>query len=104
ADRRHELVAQSHKAPWTTLRELSDYASRSPQPAAMLRQVFRAEGPQDTQRTGKDEYGIWTYRGRIYQVVAVPMIFEEGGAEKQAAPEGALIMAIALTDELAAEL
>ncbi|HEY7118669.1 MAG TPA: response regulator [Tepidisphaeraceae bacterium] len=98
-DGRGTVIAQAQRSPWRTLAELSQYVHASPQAGAFVRQLFAPATP----RLAKERDGLWSYRGQVYQVAGVPLVFGVGPAGGGRA-EGALIMATATTDALAGEL
>ena len=100
-DSRRAVIAQNSSSPWPHLADVGDYFHQSPQARALSARVF------DSAPKGPDKepgvYGLWLYRGRLFQVVGLPLVFsaEEGqGAE----PDGAMVMATPITDDLAATL
>jgi len=96
-DQRGALVAQNHDSPWASLPELEGYLRASPQANAMLRRLF---SPDDARSS---EQGLWVFRGAIYQVVGMPLVFA-AGEEGAAHVDGGLVMASPITDQFAAEL
>src|SRR6185312_5646944 len=97
-DGRASLIAQNHGSPWATLSDVAQYVRKSPQSQALIRRLFAGGN------SAQGEYGLWTFQGKLYQVVSIPLVFGQPSANQSAPPDGALIMAVALTDELAADL
>jgi two-component system sensor histidine kinase/response regulator len=91
------FIAQSSSSPWSTLDQLKAYRVESTQAAALVARVF-----QTSSRPGsghdESEYGLWAYNGALYHVVSVPLIFDSPQ------PDGALIIGVRITDQLAREL
>ncbi len=98
-DGRPGLVAQNSKSPWKSLRELGDYLSSSAQAGPLVADLFRPS--QETGAQKRIRYGLWLYRGNLYQVVGLPLRF---GQEDSASPDGALLMGEPVTDAWAASL
>ncbi len=96
------LIAQNRDSPWPTLSALGQYIAGTSQPRAMIRRLFSAT--DDPARGIKGESGLWVHAGRIFQVVGLPLMF--GADDPGQIPEidGALIMAVPLSDEMAARL
>jgi signal transduction histidine kinase/HPt (histidine-containing phosphotransfer) domain-containing protein len=95
------LIAQNHNSPWPTLPQFREFAKGSSQAKAMIRRLF---GANARTRHEKGEQGLWVYRGRIYQVVGMPLVFGAVEAEHPPQIDGALLMAVPLSDEVAARL
>ncbi len=96
-DQRGSLIAQNHASPWGSLTDLNAYLHGSPEPAAMVRQLFLPD------RGRSDTAGLWVYQGAIYQVVGMPLVFS-AAESPSARADGALIMASPITDQFANEL
>jgi signal transduction histidine kinase/DNA-binding response OmpR family regulator len=97
-------IAQSQRSPWTTVAELDDFLLESIQARALLEQLYGGIQAQTRRQADLGSYGLWFYEGQIYQVVAVPLIFQAAGDAPGPGPEGALLMGAPLTDGLAEEL
>jgi signal transduction histidine kinase/CheY-like chemotaxis protein len=89
-----QLIAQNSKSPWPSLTDLGTYVSGSPQAQPLARRLFADKPSSD------GEYGLWVYQNRLYQVVGLPLVFSADGSR----PDGALIMATLMTNDLAAGL
>ena len=96
-DQSGELIAQNRDSPWSSLPELKGYLRGSPEANAMLHRVFSPQQARSSQQ------GLWVYRGAIYQVVGMPLVFAAGGGGA-AHVDGGLIMATPMTDQFAIEL
>jgi hypothetical protein len=101
-DSRGNVIAQNSGSPWKTLPELKQYLAGSPQGNGMVRTIFQCAG-RSTQSAWADAVGMWAWRGRLFQTVGVPLVFNSD-ADAAPAADGGLIMAVPLTDELASGL
>ena len=105
-DGRQQVIAQSGGSPWGSLDQINRYRVESPQPAALIRSVFSAPenpGPEGD-GAGRAEYGLWPFDGRIYNVVAIPLIFQSADDAKPTQADGALILGEQIDDVAAAQL
>jgi signal transduction histidine kinase/CheY-like chemotaxis protein len=93
-----QCVAQSHDAPWSTTAQADQFNTSSPQAKALIARVFNSEAVAKPD-SNDGAYGLWSDGSHLYQVVVVPLIFDES-----APPEGALIMGAPLNDDVAREL
>ena len=95
------LIAQNSTSPWPNVPALRDYIGQSPQAAPFVNRLFvsKTGAAQDASA----EYGLWVYEGTIYQVVGLPLLFS-GDPSEVAHPDGALVMASPITQELAKNL
>jgi signal transduction histidine kinase/CheY-like chemotaxis protein/HPt (histidine-containing phosphotransfer) domain-containing protein len=100
-DSRATLIAQNSASPWPNVPALRNYISGSPQAAPFVNRLFvsKAAASQDA---GAD-YSLWVYQGKMYQVVGLPLLFSSDPTEA-AHPDGALIMASPITQELSTNL
>ncbi len=88
-------IAQNEASPWSTTDELDNFFLESVPATALLdRLVDGGLGGQS---------GLWEYRGHLYQVAAVPLVFQAASEIEQTA-EGALVMGERISDALADEL
>ena len=96
-------IAQSRSAPWTTLANVNEYLATSPQPSALIRLIFagRSEAGEGGNAA---RYALWSCGGRVYQVVAIPLIFGSDNDAGSRTVEGALVLGAAINDESAREL
>jgi HAMP domain-containing protein len=91
-----KFIAQSERAPWPNVQGMNAYLATSTQARGLLRDAF------DRKQSGNVD-GLWSFGGRLYQVVAVPLKF--GGDDASGATTvAALVMGVPLTDESAREL
>jgi len=98
---REAVVCQSQGSPWSTLDAINDFLDSSPEARAFREQLFHpAHDSAPGRPRGLDS--DWVYRGRLYHVTGVPLVFQSGAGA--AVPDGALIMGTALTDRAVAEL
>ena len=96
------LIAQNRNSPWTTLEQLQRFFSQSPQATAMVRETLDPRPDSDATAIGAQ--GLWVDRGHLFQVVAMPLIFDDGSEGAAPSRDGALIMAGTITDQLTREL
>src|SRR5579859_1902669 len=96
-DARQTLTAQSSKSPWEKLSGLNDFLSNTTESRAMISHVFSAGHPHD-------EYGLWTWDGKLYQVVGLPIVFRSPQDGGTGAAEGAVVMVTAVSDTFAMSL
>lgn len=89
-------VAINQHAPWRLPAELDGFIQQSPAALALIERTF--ESPSG------GHYGLWVYRGQLYQVAAVPLVFQSQADAAAAHPEGALVIGKQLTDADAREL
>ncbi len=70
----------------------------------MVRRLFSAAAPAKRGDDNRAEHGLWVYGSQIYQVVGLPLTF--GADEPGQTPliDGALIMAVPLSDAIASTL
>jgi signal transduction histidine kinase/DNA-binding NarL/FixJ family response regulator len=96
-DNRGTLIAQNSTSPWKNLAGLKEFLAASKQASPLVRRIFGR-----SQDAG-EQYGLWLFDGQLYQVVGLPLLFNEdaGGAGH---PDGALIMASPVTTDLATRL
>ncbi|HEY8748004.1 MAG TPA: histidine kinase dimerization/phospho-acceptor domain-containing protein, partial [Tepidisphaeraceae bacterium] len=96
-DGRQSLTAQSPNSPWKELSDLNQFMGSSPEARAMIGRIFGATAT-------RDEYGLWAYGGKLYQIVGLPLVFQaptDGGTQT---PEGAILIATAINDDFARTL
>jgi signal transduction histidine kinase/CheY-like chemotaxis protein len=98
-DDRGTLIAQNAASPWPSLKDLSQFFANQPAALAVVRNVFQASG--STRATAQT--GLWAYRGKLYQVVAMPLIFGDPN-DPEESPSGAMLLATPWTDQLASDL
>src|SRR6202041_1091758 len=48
--------------------------------------------------------GLWVYQGHLYEVVGLPLVFDESGKNSSQPTDGALVMAARVTSKMAEEL
>jgi signal transduction histidine kinase/CheY-like chemotaxis protein/HPt (histidine-containing phosphotransfer) domain-containing protein len=96
-------IAQSRRSPWPTLEKVNEYFRDSQQPAALLRAIYEHNDAAAGEGASPDRYGLWTYGGRVYQVVTIPLIFNAPD-EAAGPPEGALVFGVAISDASAEDL
>jgi signal transduction histidine kinase/ActR/RegA family two-component response regulator len=89
-------LALSKSSPWAASSDFHEYIERTPAAKALVSQAFEPQGD------GK--YGLWVCQGRLYQVVAVPIVFQSDSEAGMARPDGALMMGKQVTDAISAEL
>ncbi len=89
-------VAQNATSPWPTLGVLREHLQHSRPGRALVERTF-AQGD-------KAQYGLWVYRGALYQVAAVPLVFQSDAGDEGVRPDGALVMGKRLTDGFSSEL
>ncbi len=94
------LIAQNNGSPWSSLPDLREYIVGSTQAQAMVKRLFKAN-PAAVQ---KGENGLWVYQGRIYQVVGLPLVFDSADDDQASQIDGALIMAVPMSDAIASTL
>ena len=100
-DGRGALVAQNHGSPWKTLDDLQQFAIHTPQPQALVRRLY---APQIIRAsTTASEEGLWVYDGGIYEVVGIPLVFADPDS-RPTRIDGALIVALPLSDKIASDL
>ncbi|HWB53351.1 MAG TPA: ATP-binding protein [Tepidisphaeraceae bacterium] len=92
-----QCVAQSRQAPWPSPAQANVFNSTSPEAKALITKVFSAPNPKTGKSAGA--YGLWSDGGHLYEVVVVPLVFDQ-----TAAPEGALIMGEPINDDVARDL
>ena len=94
------LIAQNDTSPWATIQEAQEYIRRTPQSKSLVSRLF---GPATERASDRGQHGQWLYRGRLYEVMGLPLVF---GDDSRATPgsDGALIMAAPVTDDLAKHL
>jgi HAMP domain-containing protein len=90
------IVAQNAGSPWASLADIREFAAHSTQPHELIRNLYRPSPKQADSEVG--EYGLWLYHDQLYQVVGLPLTFDAD--QRQAAPDGALIMAAPVTGEM----
>ena len=95
------LIAQNSASPWPGLPVLRSYIAGSRQAAPFVNQLFASK--PDASQDARADYSLWVYEGKMYQVVGLPLLFSSDPAEASH-PDGALIMASPITQELAANL
>jgi signal transduction histidine kinase/DNA-binding response OmpR family regulator len=83
-------VAQNGTSPWQDVEKLKNFLEDAGPRRAFLGKVLNGQKAVD---------GLWSYQGKLYQAVGVPLIFDA-----DAAPEGALVLATPWTDAEAASL
>ncbi|HUB25288.1 MAG TPA: histidine kinase dimerization/phospho-acceptor domain-containing protein, partial [Tepidisphaeraceae bacterium] len=90
-------IAQSADAPWKTPAEASRFNATAPQPSTLIQQVFAIRSMRQASR-----YGLWPYKGHLYEVVGVPLIFDSSAGS--AVPDGALLLGAELNDQTVLQL
>ena len=98
-DARGSLIAKTTGRPGETT-DLGDFLVKSPQGRGMIDQIFR-QSTTLTPNASSDIFGMWDYQNRVYQVVGVPLMFNADDGEQLPGIDGALIMAVPMTDEIA---
>lgn len=89
-------VAMNRGSPWKSPAELDRFLTASPAAQTLLARTFRSRE--------SGQYALWVYQGQLYQVAAVPLIFQSDGDPSPSRPEGALIMGRQLTDAVSQKL
>jgi hypothetical protein len=95
-DRSGIPIAENKLAPWSSPAELGTFLKRSPSARSLVDRTFEPRS--------KGQNGLWVYQGRLYEVAAVPLVFQSEAEAKSTRPEGALVMGRQLTDAFADEL
>ncbi len=102
-DARGGLVAQNHHSPWNSPVDLQRYASQAAQPQALVQKLYAQQTPRSS--ANACEEGLWVYNGGIYEVVGIPLVFADAQpGDPPARIDGALIVAVPLTDQTARDL
>ena len=102
-DARQKVIAQSNLAPWSSAEEMNQFCASAPQPAALIRTVFaHATTISADDATGHAEYGLWSCGGKLYHVVAIPLVFQPDASTTQA--DGAFILGDQIDDDAAQDL
>jgi signal transduction histidine kinase/CheY-like chemotaxis protein/HPt (histidine-containing phosphotransfer) domain-containing protein len=96
-----EVTAQSTGSPWTTVDQANAYCRATLQPAALIHHVFAGAGGNVSAAA---DSGLWPCGDHIYQVVAIPLIFDSDDGAALSRPDGAIILAAQIDDAAAAEL
>jgi two-component system sensor histidine kinase/response regulator len=99
-DSRGTLIAQNSSSPWPALSDARRYLAQSDQARSLVRRLYLSGSSGAPAAQG--QYGLWLYRGQLYQVVGLPLVF--GGGENGQACDGAMIMATPMTSEMARNL
>ncbi|MEX0886711.1 MAG: ATP-binding protein [Phycisphaeraceae bacterium] len=98
------LIAAGGQLPEADPERIEAYLREGEPARQMVRRVF----DQSPQQAGDGEVegvsGLWGHERAIFQVVALPLVFQQGGADAPAPVEGALIIGRRLNDRLATEL
>jgi signal transduction histidine kinase/CheY-like chemotaxis protein len=89
-------VAQNGASPWSSLAELQEFLETSPFARRLVERTFQA------QKDGA--FGLWAYRGKVYEVAAAPLIFQDDEAPEARQAEGVLVMGKELTDAVLKQL
>jgi signal transduction histidine kinase/DNA-binding response OmpR family regulator len=83
-------VAQNGASPWQDVGKLKNFLDDAGPRRTFLAKVLNGQKAVD---------GLWSYQGKLYQAVGVPLVFDA-----DAAPEGALVLATPWTDAEASSL
>ena len=99
-DNRGNVIAQNQASPWSTIAKLHVYLERHVEAASLANSIYAPN------RAAGDVYGLWSTDTGLMQAVGVPLVFDADDATQAASatPDGALIIATPITNELANEL
>ncbi len=95
-DRSAIPIAQNKQSPWSSSTKLSAYLKSSAAARSLVDRTF------EPRRKGQN--GLWVCGGRLYELAAVPLVFQAETDAKSSHPDGALVMGKQLTDIFAGEL
>jgi two-component system sensor histidine kinase/response regulator len=98
-DDRGTVIAQNAGSPWASLKDLAAFFSSQPQGPALVRKVFQSGSGSGVSA----QTGFWAYRGKLYQVVGMPLVFGDPDDPNEP-PSGAMILATPWTDQMASDL
>jgi signal transduction histidine kinase/CheY-like chemotaxis protein len=96
-----DVTAQSTGSPWPTVDQANAYCGATVQPAALIHHVFASAG---VDASAIADSGLWPCGNHIYQVVAIPLIFDSDDGAAPSRPDGAIVLAAQIDDAAAAEL
>lgn len=88
-------IAQNDKSPWATIDDLDTFLLDSSPATALLDETLGSRP--------SGQHGLWSYGGQLYQVAAVPLVFQTD-AQSEQFPEGVLLMGERISNALAQEL
>jgi signal transduction histidine kinase/ActR/RegA family two-component response regulator len=89
-------LAVNRTSPWRSPSRLIEFIQQSGDARSLLTDAF--------QMRGEGKFGLWIYEGRLYQVVAVPIVFQSGEPPGMQRPDGAILMGNQVTDAISTEL
>jgi signal transduction histidine kinase len=95
-DRSGVPIAQNKVSPWSSSAGLGAYLKSSAVARSLIDRTFEP--------LSKGQNGLWVCCGRLYEVAAVPLVFQSEADAKSLRPDGALVMGKQLTDTFAREL
>jgi signal transduction histidine kinase/CheY-like chemotaxis protein/HPt (histidine-containing phosphotransfer) domain-containing protein len=94
---RGNAIEQNSFSPWPTLSDLRDYITQTEPARSLMHRLFDTSGGYKGLEEG--EFGLWLYRGQLYQVVGLPLSFS--GNDNNRSVDGVMIMAAPVTAEMA---
>jgi signal transduction histidine kinase/CheY-like chemotaxis protein/HPt (histidine-containing phosphotransfer) domain-containing protein len=99
-DNRGNVIAQNQASPWPTVAKLHSYMDRHAEAASLVNSIYAPNRPAG------DVYGLWATDTGLMQAVGVPLVFDADDTTQAASatPDGALVIATPITNELANQL
>ncbi len=79
-DRSGIPIAENKLAPWSSPAELGTFLKRSPSARSLVDRTFEPRS--------KGQNGLWVYQGRLYEVAAVPLVFQSEAEAKSTRRKG----------------
>lgn len=98
-------VEQNRKSPWPNVDGLNAYIAQHDNTRTLLRRLFTGDDPVETGKA-RAVTGLWSYDSKLYQVVAVPLLFNDSNEPGAPPPraEGALLMGMPISHDVASDL